>query len=822
MATEIDNIWESLRSDEVSSSTTSLLFAKRTSKRIVGDGSRRFDVKVIGQPFDIDAVPSSTREPSNRATKTKANNAGTGVILSGIDVTSASANFDSDDDESDNDEDTKEDTKTRLPRIERLARALCSDDVSARVQSLTQLKATIDALSLDCAIAPQLDYPPPYDDATIKLNKNLPVVSDLAKPKLLQTSEECTTLALKSIERPNKSIQSSSSNSSKVQLRAILDICGKNLFRLIGDDKSEKCRMLSVECLQTLLLAGIDGLGRHVPYLIPVLAARLPPCIYDKDMEVFVQNQQLHEFFKRGGATDRQDREGLVHSGSFQVIEPNEDLRLELIRTFDCLLRGVIDIGAERTLDAYYSEIIFALQTMLRDPFPEVKIQACHLLVQLLRVPHWEQGAKYFATGLARSALPNCRHRNTNVIVAALGLLEASVCVPNRTKVKGAGTQAISDLVGFREDNSIQVAAFYDAQCGVSVNTLAELASHKNHRVRLRTAKMLSYFLVYLPDRYDHHQRLLPYVLSFINEPYPNIQKAALECIDKCGLQYESEHPDEIIERRQFGVDGEDDIDYESNLPAPFTCRPSLGARLYVRANTSRFLLAVLSELSNWSKLTRKRSAELLLVLAVYSEEHLTKDFQQTINSIARAIEVEKESQHDNDHLQVMEKIRQVLFLMAQYVDPTTYLPLVCPRISGGGGDNSSGTSNTEDGSHSEKTRSCYAVILSSLIKGAPLKKLIPHWLCLASLLMSAGALGPFAGTITKRESLNAFLTLITRIQEDEKREFIAQFTQEQHKVQSTISKCTEVLSELLGTSSEDAELAKTCIGCLSKLNDAL
>ena len=108
------------------------------------------------------------------------------------------------------------------------------------------------------------------------------------------------------------------------------------------------------------------------------------------------------------------------------------------------------------------------------------------------------------------------------------------------------------------------------------------------------------------------------------------IQDEALECLETCGLQYEHEHPDEVIERHQFGVDGEDTIDYNSDLLLPFTQRPSLGARLFVRANSSRFFLAVLDELSNWREQTRKRSAELLLILTVYCEEHLTKDFQHT------------------------------------------------------------------------------------------------------------------------------------------------------------------------------------------------
>ena len=159
----------------------------------------------------------------------------------------------------------------------------------------------------------------------------------------------------------------------------------------------------------------------------------------------------MHKLYLRGGATNRQDR---INSGNaFQVIEPNEELRLDLCRTFNCLLRGIAATNAEQSLDAYYSDLILSLVTSLQDPYPDVKVETCRVLVQLLHIPQYELGAKYFATGLARAALPNCRHRNTNVVIAAIDLFEASVHVPDRLKVKGAGTTAISDLVGFREEN---------------------------------------------------------------------------------------------------------------------------------------------------------------------------------------------------------------------------------------------------------------------------------------------------------------------------------------------------------------------------------
>jgi hypothetical protein len=231
---------------------------------------------------------------------------------------------------------------------------------------------------------------------------------------------------------------------------------------------------------------------------------------------------------------------------------------------------------------------------------------------------------------------------------------------------------------------------------------------------------MLSYFMVYLPDRYDHHQRLLPYVLSFVNDDTPSIREAALDCIERCGLQFECEHPEDVIERRQFGVDGNDDIDYGGGLPESFPARPSLGARLFVRSNASRFFLALLGELSNWREHTRIRSAELLLILTVYCEEFLTKDFHRTVASIAKAIGVEMSSQSENDRRSKLGPIRRVLRLMGKYVDPAAYLPLLCPRISG---------------ENSERERRNYAMVLSSLLDGSPIKRLTLHWSDLATLL---------------------------------------------------------------------------------------
>lgn len=68
------------------------------------------------------------------------------------------------------------------------------------------------------------------------------------------------------------------------------------------------------------------------------------------------------------------------------------------------------------------------------------------------------------------------------------------------------------------------------------------------------------------------------------------VSAIALETLSKCGAEYEREHQDDIIERRQFGVDGDIRANHNKPLPRPFAGRPRIGARLYVRRNTRRFL----------------------------------------------------------------------------------------------------------------------------------------------------------------------------------------------------------------------------------------
>lgn len=594
---------------------------------------------------------------------------------------------DSDDEDSFDYGDNLTSTSTaRAWSIDRFSSAINSSDVSSRLNGLTafhlaitELLATVD----NNFVPPPLNLPPPYDPNRIALThrEQGTLVSDMASDQWSEWNRTHSTLMSQfqtstctdATSGSSTPLDASSNNSTSAQLQALLNGCGCAIFRRFGD-KVEKCRSLALRCTDDLALSGVD-FGKHIGLLMPAIFARIPPVSFDAEMNVFVHNAEEHDCHRRGGAVARQDKDD---SRTISVVETSEELRLGLCEFISSLIRGAVSRNSLSILDPYFSDLVLALYTMLRDPCPDVKVRASDILTQLVRIPHWEPGSKVFALALARAAVPNLRHRNARVRLATIGLFEASVCVPNRAKIRGAGSDGIVDLIGFKEDNVIPIASYYSAQCNVAVNFLAELAIDKNARVRERCCEMLAYFMVCLPDRYDHQTRLLPYVLNLYLDPVVSIRQLAMGTVDRLGAQYEAEHPEEIIERRQYGVDGDGRCNY-SNLPQPFQRRPRLGARIFVRSNTRRFLTALLMELSSWRSKTREQSAELLKVLIVYNEEHLVGNLSMTLPLVVKGLQVATSDVKSGDRTSeaLVESLEACLELMGRYVSEEVHQPLL-------------------------------------------------------------------------------------------------------------------------------------------------
>lgn len=675
----IDKIWESLKKENLSqenraSETKDISYLWQSR-----GGSKQRRREESESRADSKSIPDITL---NQAEENKSFNLSKVIACDG-----------DSDDESDDETNLKEtEDKTRLSKIRGMIR---SDDRQQRVKFLQLLKADVEILHKkinlhECSI-PELNLPRPYDVESISLTykQNRGTVSDLASKEFPEWNKTFNPLG-KQFRETDKVPQNdgehtpSLTQSYREKLQNILDTMGTSLFKLIADS-SEKCRLLSVHIIQLLLLSKLN-IGKHVAYLMPAIFSRMSTTQHDPQLNIFMQDTQSLDFYKRGGATllEQQKRVLTRSEGSSccSSLESCEEIRFGLINLLETVIRSCLHLGVLSFLDAYFTDIIFALESSLADPYHEVKIKSADILKNIVRIPNWEIAAKYYATALARASLVLMRHRKHNVRIAGISMFEACVCVPDREKIKGAGSDAILDLIGFKEENVLPISSFYSAENGVNVNILAELTTDRHATVRQECCKMLCFLICCLPNRYDFTQRFLPYLLNFYNDDFDIVRDQAMLAIDNCGRQYEVEHPDEVIERKQYGIDGDNRCNYEGQLPEPMVQRPNIGSRLFVRSNSKRFFGALLGELNNWIPKVRLQAAQLLIIITVYCEENLTMDFHETLSKIVKALKKVMPSE-DKEDKQLQIELESLLISIGRYVDPEVYTPLLLPSMFG-------------------------------------------------------------------------------------------------------------------------------------------
>uniref|UniRef100_A0A7S1XY42 Uncharacterized protein n=1 Tax=Phaeomonas parva TaxID=124430 RepID=A0A7S1XY42_9STRA len=470
-------------------------------------------------------------------------------------------------------------------------------------------------------------------------------------------------------------------------LEHVFSETSQTLFKKFSDPV-EQVRELSVN-LVTLFFCHVRDLTQHIGYFFPALCYYLNPDeAYDAETKVFVHNIDAHEEFKRGRAVIRQDRTHALDAASERVSvrDASEEMRYLYVRMLHTLLYELMERGAERILGPYLHETILFLQAQLRDPCPKVKMEACRALKRLAVSEVLTPGTKLYAIALARAVFPVLRHRHARVRLAAVEAVHAIVMIKQQEKCKGAGTEAIEDLIGFRADNVLPVGAFYNPESGITVNYLAELCVDKSAAVRVATGNLLKAWVTELPDRYDHWPRLTPYVLNLCADVDPEVAQVGLEAIRLCGAEYEREHTDEVIERRQFGVDGDKRCNHARARPEPFADRPRIGARLFVRGHSIRFLKPLIRELSSWKDETQLSSLRLLRIVLVFCEEHLTGEMHWIVPNLTkavRAIALEAAQASTADTREKLDLALECCDILGRYMAPETYSVVLMPRVVG-------------------------------------------------------------------------------------------------------------------------------------------
>ena len=436
----------------------------------------------------------------------------------------------------------------------------------------------------------------------------------------------------------------------KTLQQVLLDVQKPLLKRF--NDPVEKCRELSILIIKKFF-EECDDLTITFPYIFPVLVEKLGA--YDLD-----GTDALPDVMKPPPS----QKPKMIISPP----EQSEEIRLQIAEVVTLIIKSTMT----DCFRAYLDDLVNILWALIMDPYGEVIREACEAYYALCTED--PELLHHFTVKMGRSTFLALTHKHAKVRCAGLKALNAIM-------YWGAWKYTVDlfeALIGFRDPNIVPIKDFYEAS--IKYNYFARFVDDRSTVVRETFFKTMANWLLKLPDKVDHEGRIIPYMISALNDQNDGIQDLAFELLEEMGMDYEEREEQKVRDKKQYALDAEwtnsgEFVDLD--LPRPFKHRPRMGSRIVVRSYTRRYLKAIYRELSDWILENRQRAAHLLLSLVIYTEDYITQYLDHLLLSLYKAI-LEKE---DTD---LREKLEISCKLLGRYWLPKVYCKFLFTALSGG------------------------------------------------------------------------------------------------------------------------------------------
>ena len=195
----------------------------------------------------------------------------------------------------------------------------------------------------------------------------------------------------------------------------------------------------------------------------------------------------------------------------------------------------------------------------------------------------------------------------------------------------------------------------------------------------------------------------------------------------------------------------DDRINLSKPLPKPFLERPRIGMRLYIRGTCKRFLNALVAELTNWVSTTRLKSANLLKMLVVLCEEHLTMEAHTLFPAFIKALKFA----YDDKDTVLYGTLLELYELLGRYISPEVYVYYVLPRLRGDVDVVQFGVDTA--------TRVVVIEFLQALVTGSKSTLIVPHFDELVTTLTDPFVF-PFDSPLLQGACIDLLHTVLTSI----------------------------------------------------------
>ncbi|XP_060757414.1 dynein axonemal assembly factor 5-like isoform X3 [Neoarius graeffei] len=355
--------------------------------------------------------------------------------------------------------------------------------------------------------------------------------------------------------------------------------------------------------------------------------------------------------------------------GGKEIVEPAEELRLSMVE----VLSLIVEICGQH-LAPYVDITIRILQKTITDPFPDVIKESCKCTIHFARsVPdHFSMQAE----GLVKPLMQTISHQHSRVRMA---IIEATGAVVLYGTVKTMD-DVLSHVAQRLFDNSPQV--------------------------RKAVTLVAGDWLLNFRDRYSYFHKLIPLLLSSLNDDFPEIKVLALELWRHVGTQWEKENEDDL----------KDKVDFFSPTwqYSPGVDRPGLGCRELVVRNLSKLMPALSRDVRDWLVQTRLKTVQLLQVLLLHAEDHCTQHLQHLLTALYHAC---TDSEKD-----IRTKGLESARLLGVFVSPEVFIKLLLTHVM-----NSSSCSCSSPWAP--------LMVLVAMLKGSTRKLLGPQLLQIGQIL---------------------------------------------------------------------------------------
>ncbi|CAI5675436.1 unnamed protein product [Oreochromis niloticus] len=316
--------------------------------------------------------------------------------------------------------------------------------------------------------------------------------------------------------------------------------------------------------------------------------------------------------------------------GEKEILEPAEELRLSAVE----MLTLIVEVCG-KNLAPYLSEVINILQRTIVDPFPDVKRESCKCTVNFAKClpEHFHMQAE----SLIKPLMLTIAHQHTRVRVS---VIEATGVV-----IQHGSGKKVDDVLSH----------------------LAQRLFDDSPQVRKAVTAVVGDWLLHFRDRYSYFHKLIPLLLSTINDEIPEIRLLAVDLWKQVGAQWEKENEDDIKDKMDFLLTPPPH--YPSEVE-----RPGLGCRELVVRNLGKLVPAITHDVTDWLVPTRVKTSQLLSVLLLHAEDHCIQHLPALLATLYRAC---TDSERD-----VVNNCLAAAKLIGTFVPPPVFLKLLLDHVA--------------------------------------------------------------------------------------------------------------------------------------------